>query len=109
MKSPWTGGLDWWRYQDLGKLVKKAGATTVSSNWQVHDPGQGTVVSNDWYLKENPLYFHGPAIPDLKLKVIPYTVDNEAIMERLIGLGIDGIITDDPDLLVTVAIRRGLR
>jgi len=30
-------------------------------------------------------------------------------MERLIGLGVDGIITDDPNLLVKVAIRYGLR
>ena len=101
--------MDWWRFRDLGKLVSKTGATTVSSNWQVHDPGQGTVSSPDWYLKENPAYFHGPAIPDLKLKVIPCTVNFEPIMERLIGLGVDGIITDDPDLLMSVAIRYGLR
>lgn len=55
------------------------------------------------------LAHHHVAIPDLKLKVIPYTVDHDAIMERLIGLGVDGIITDDPDLLVSVAIRHGLR
>ena len=109
VKSPWTGGLDWRRSRDLGKLVKKSGATTISSNWLVHDPGQATVTSPDWYLKENPAHFHGPEISDLKLKVIPYTVNFEPIMERLIALGVDGIITDDADLLVTVAIRHGLR
>ncbi|MEK8107307.1 hypothetical protein NKG94_23000 [Micromonospora sp. M12] len=25
VKSPWTGGLDWWKYQDLGKLTRAAG------------------------------------------------------------------------------------
>ena len=34
------------------------------------------------------------------LKVIPWTVNDIAEMERLISLGVDGIITDRPDLLV---------
>ena len=113
MKSPWTGGLDWWKYQDLGKLTRAAGAGTVSANWQVHDPKQGTVASTDWYLRENPAYFHGPDVRTLQtrdeLKVIPYTVDDATVMQRVIDLGVDGIITDDPDLLVSVAIRNGLR
>lgn len=39
VESPWTAGLDWWRFQDVGKLVRAAKASVVSSNWQVHDPG----------------------------------------------------------------------
>ncbi|NJP35298.1 hypothetical protein HCJ94_25830 [Micromonospora sp. HSS6-12] len=113
VKSPWTGGLDWWRYRDLGKLVRAAGAGTVSSNWQVHDPAQGTVASADWYLRENPAYFHGPDVRTLQrrygLSVIPYTVNDARVMQRVIDLGVDGIITDDPDLLIGVAIRNGLR
>ncbi|MFF5176252.1 glycerophosphodiester phosphodiesterase family protein [Micromonospora sp. NPDC000089] len=113
VKSPWTGGLDWWRYRDLGKLVRAAGATTVSANWQVHDPAQGTVASDDWYLRQDPAYFHGPRVPVLQrrygLKVVPYTVDDAAIMQRVIDLGADGLITDDPELLISVAIRNGLR
>jgi glycerophosphoryl diester phosphodiesterase len=113
VRSPWTGGLDWWRWQDLGKLVDRSGAGTVSANWQVHDPDQGTVDSPDWYLRQNPAYFHGPTVPVLQdrydLAVIPYTINDEATMQRVIDLGVDGIITDDPDLLVSVAIRNGLR
>ncbi|MFC8620329.1 glycerophosphodiester phosphodiesterase family protein [Micromonospora purpureochromogenes] len=111
--SPWTGGLDWWQHQDLGKLVRASGATTVSANWQVHDPGQGTVASADWYLREDPAYFHGPRVPELQrrygLTVVPYTVNDPAVMQRVIDLGVDGIITDDPELLVRVAVRNGLR
>jgi glycerophosphoryl diester phosphodiesterase len=111
--SPWTGGLDWWKHQDLGKLVRDAGATTVSSNWQVHDPDQPMVTSPDWYLRQDPAYFHGPTVPVLQdryqLTVVPYTVNDPTIMQRVIALGVDGIITDDPDLLVSVAIRNGLR
>jgi glycerophosphoryl diester phosphodiesterase len=112
VKSPWTGGLDWWRTRDLGRLVRAAGAATVSSNWQVHDPNLGTVESGDWYLKEDPTYFHGPEVPELQrrgVKVVPYTVNDEPTMERVIDLGVDGLISDDPDLLVLVAKRNGLR
>jgi glycerophosphoryl diester phosphodiesterase len=113
VRSPWTGGLDWWRYRDLGKLVRASGAGTVSSNWQVHDPDQAVVSSPDWYLRQNPAYFHGPTVPVLQskhgLKVVPYTVNDEATMQRVIDLGVDGLISDDPDLLVRVAIRNGLR
>ncbi|MDG4834481.1 glycerophosphodiester phosphodiesterase family protein [Solwaraspora sp. WMMD1047] len=113
VRSPWTGGLDWWRYRDLGRLVRAAGAGTVSVNWQVHDPGQPTVTSPDWYLRESPAYFHGPTVDVLRrrdgLKVVPYTVNDPVIMQRVIDLGVDGIITDDPDALIAVAIRNGLR
>ena len=37
------------------------------------------------------------------------TVNDPQIMQRVIDLGVDGIITDDPHLLVGVAIRNGLR
>jgi glycerophosphoryl diester phosphodiesterase len=113
VESPWTGGLDWWRHRDLGALVRAAGATTVSANWQVHDPAQGTVASPDWYLRQDPAYFHGPTVPVLRQRygvaVVPYTVNNPATMQRVIDLGVDGIITDDPDALIAVAIRNGLR
>ncbi|BCB83487.1 hypothetical protein Psuf_008000 [Phytohabitans suffuscus] len=113
VKSPWTGGLDWWKYRDLGKLVRAAGAGTVSSNWQAHDPAQVAAQHPDWYLRTDPTYFHGPAVPVLQerydLKVVPYTVNDPAVMQRVIDLGVDGIISDDPDALVAVAIRNGLR
>jgi glycerophosphoryl diester phosphodiesterase len=110
--SPWTGGLDWWKYKDLGKLVRAAKADVVSSNWQVHDPTQGTVSSADYYLKEDPAIYHGPPVPDLQrsgLKVVPYTINDQPTMQRVIELGVDGIISDDPDTLLLVAKRNGLR
>ena len=113
VKSPWTAPLDWWRTPDLGRLVRQAGAAAVSANWQVHDPNLGRVDSPDPYLREDPSYFHGPTVPVLQqrhgLKVIPYTINDEATMQRVIDLGVDGVISDDPDLLVLVAKRNGLR
>lgn len=44
-----------------------------------------------------------------RLQVVPYTINDEATMQRVIDLGVDGIISDDPDLLVLVAKRNGLR
>lgn len=111
--SPWTGGLDWWRYKDLGKLVKASGASTVSPNWQVDDPHQTKVPNNDWYLRTDPAYYFGPDAPTLQakygLKTVPYTVDDEATMQHVLDLGVTGVISDDPALMIAVARRNGLR
>jgi glycerophosphoryl diester phosphodiesterase len=113
VKSPWTGGLDWWKYRDLGKLVRAAGASTVSANWQVHDPAQPKAPHADWYLRQDPAYYFGPDAPTLArkygLKVVPYTLNEEWNMQRAIDIGVTGIISDDPDLLIAVARRNGLR
>jgi glycerophosphoryl diester phosphodiesterase len=92
--------------------VRGVGASTVSANWQVHDPNQDTIVSDDWYLREDPAYYHGSTVPELQdsgLKVIPYTINDEQTMQRDIDLGVDGIISDDHELLIEVAKRNGLR
>jgi glycerophosphoryl diester phosphodiesterase len=110
--SPWTGGLDWWDYKDLGKLVRAARADVVSANWQVHDPTQGHVDSLDDYTRQDPSFYHGPTVPQLQddgLRVVPYTVDDEATMQHVIDLGVDGIISDFPERLQLVAKRNGLK
>jgi len=112
VKSPWTGGLDWWQFRDLAELVRAAHADVVSSNWQVHDPNQGHVDSTDDYLREDPAIFHGPPVAGLHragLRVVPYTINDEEHMQRVIDLGVDGIISDDPVTLIQVAKRNGLR
>ena len=110
--SPWTNGLDWWQFRDVGKLLKAAHADVDSPNWQVLDPNQTTNDTGDFNTKEDPRNYHGPPTPVLQrkyhLRVVPYTVDDEAIMQRVIDLGVDGIISDDPDLLGLVAKRNGL-
>jgi len=42
------------------------------------------------------------------LKVIPWTINNPADMERLISWGVDGLITDYPDRLREVMAKRGM-
>jgi glycerophosphoryl diester phosphodiesterase len=42
------------------------------------------------------------------VKVVVWTVNEERDMARMIELGVDGIISDYPDLLRRVAAARGL-
>jgi glycerophosphoryl diester phosphodiesterase len=44
----------------------------------------------------------------LGLQVIPWTVNDKALMERLIDWGVDGIISDYPDRLREVMAKKGL-
>ncbi len=56
--------------------------------------------------------FHGPTVDVLQrhyhLRVVPYTIDNEQTIQRVINLGVDGVISDDVDLLLLVSERNGL-
>lgn len=45
---------------------------------------------------------------ELGLQVHVWTIDDEAEMRRLADLGVDGIMTDEPALLRTVLIEKGL-
>jgi glycerophosphoryl diester phosphodiesterase len=110
--SPWTGGLDWWDFRDLGKLAKAAKLDVVSANWQVHDPTQDRFVSTNEYLKTDPALYHGPTVPQLQargLRVVPYTVNDEPTIQRVIDLGVDGVISDFPERVQLVAKRNGLK
>ena len=87
--SPWLAGLD---IDDFGGSVPRLVAAAGCAAW-------------------SPL--HRNARPDdvaaakaLGLKVIPWTVNERADMERLIALGVDGIITDYPDRLRAVMAAR---
>ena len=44
----------------------------------------------------------------LGLDVVPWTVNDKADMERLIDWGVDGLISDFPDLLMKVAKAKGV-
>jgi glycerophosphoryl diester phosphodiesterase len=46
---------------------------------------------------------------ELGLPVIPWTVNTTSDMERLMDLGVDGIITDHPTRLRTLMEGRGVK
>ncbi len=86
----WTAGFKLADHASVPRLVHAAGGRTWS-------PNAGALT--EALLNE---------AKSLGLKVIPWTVNNPADMERLITWGVDGIITDYPDRLRTAMRARGL-
>ncbi len=87
--SAWTAGVQFRDHGSVPRMVKAAGGAIWSPNF--NDLGRDTV-------KEA----HA-----LGLKVVPWTVNHELDMRRLIGWGVDGIISDRPDILRRVAGEMG--
>jgi len=88
--SPWTAGFQYSKYQSVPRMVKAAGGQF----WSV---------------------YHGDAdaakvreAQSLGLKVLVWTVNDAPTMERLLDLGIDGLITDRPDVARKVLAARGI-
>jgi len=86
----WTAGFRLAEHGTLPKMVKAAG---------------GTIWSPNSYDLSARLVEEAHA---LGLRVIPWTVNESADMERLIGWGVDGLITDYPDRARAVMRARGL-
>jgi glycerophosphoryl diester phosphodiesterase len=89
--SPWTAGL---RHADHGSvpaMVKAAGGRTWSPNAADLDAARVAQARA------------------LGLVVVPWTVNDPAAMRRLIDWGVDGLITDRPDLAREVMRERGMR
>ncbi len=89
--SPWTAGFQFRDYGSIPKMIKAAGG----SHWSVHfvdlDPQK---------VKE---------AQSLGLKVLVWTVNDTAVMARMIDLGVDGLITDRPDLARRLLEERNIR
>lgn len=86
----WTAGFRIADHGSVPKMVKAAGGAVWS-------PNGGAVT--EALVKE---------AQGIGLKVVPWTINNPADMERLIGWGVDGIITDYPDRLRDVMQKRGM-
>lgn len=89
--SPWTAGLHFRDHGSVPKLIHAAGGRFWSA-------------------------FHGDldaaAVREaqaLGLKVLTWTVNDPPTMERMLDLGVDGLITDRPDLARALLERRGMR
>ncbi|MEP7301001.1 MAG: glycerophosphodiester phosphodiesterase [Caldimonas sp.] len=86
----WTAGLLLRDYASPGHMVKAAGGTIWS-------PNHASLSRED--LK---------SAQQIGLKVIPWTVNDVDVADRLIEWGVDGLISDYPDRIRTVMARRGL-
>lgn len=106
--SPWLGGIDIDDYpgnpqEQVVAAAASFGASAVSpvhgdpQNGTVDDPGYRPFTTAELV---RAAHRHG-------MRVIPWTVDDPATMDALLDLGVDGIITNRPDLLRTVLSERG--
>ena len=87
--SPWTAGFDPGRFgASIPRAVKAAGGAV----WSPYSAELTREALEEAHA--------------LGLKVVPWTVNTEVDMRRLIEWGVDGIISDYPDLLVTIARAR---
>ncbi len=88
--SPWVAGFQLKDHGSVPRMVKAAGGAVWSPYFGDLDAAK---------LAEA----HA-----LGLKVVPWTVNEPAQMHRLMILGVDGIITDRPDLLRAAMAERGM-
>jgi glycerophosphoryl diester phosphodiesterase len=89
--SPWTAGFDPMRYGgSVPRAVKAAGGKIWSPLYE--DVTASSIAEA-----------HALGLP-----VIVWTVNQPQDMDRLIDMGVDGIISDRPDLLRTVAASKGV-
>ena len=87
--SPWTAGYQLREHGSVPKMVKAAGGTIWSPFYNDLDAAK---------LKE---------ARDLGLKVVVWTVNTPEHIARMLDLGVDGIISDRPDLVLAELKRRG--
>jgi glycerophosphoryl diester phosphodiesterase len=88
--SAWTAGLRHAEHGSVPRMVKAAGGAVWSPNALDLDPERIAEARA------------------LGLKVVPWTVNDPQAMRRLIDAGVDGLITDRPDLLRAAMAERGL-
>jgi glycerophosphoryl diester phosphodiesterase len=88
--SAWTAGLKYADFSSVPRMVKAAGGQYWSVYFGDLDPAR---------LKE---------AKALGLKVLVWTVNDAPTMERMLDLGVDGLITDRPDIARKVLAARGI-
>jgi glycerophosphoryl diester phosphodiesterase len=89
--SPWLGGVDPARFgNSVEQLVQATGAGTWGPDYLDLDAGRVQRA-------------HA-----LGLRVVPWTVNEPADMQRLLGFNVDGMATDRPDVLRALLAERDL-
>ena len=89
--SPWTAGFQYRQYGSVPKMIKAAGGTHWSSFWRELDAQN---------VRE---------AQQLGIKVIAWTVNDRDAMNQMLDLGVDGLVTDRPDLAIEVLKQRQIR
>ena len=89
--SPWLGELD---VDDHGGSVPKLVQALGAKTWSPHALDLTPALVAEAH--------------SLGLLVVPWTVNDPLAMEKVIALGVDGLITDYPDRLRSVMQARGM-
>lgn len=89
--SEWTAGFQHSQYGSVPKMIKAAGGTHWSSFWRELDAQK---------VRE---------AQELGLKVIAWTVNDRQTMGQMLDLGVDGLVTDRPDIAAALLKERGIR
>jgi glycerophosphoryl diester phosphodiesterase len=89
-ESPWTAGFQLRVHGSVPRMVKAAGGRTWSPEYRDVDAAS---------LEE---------AHRLGLRVVVWTVNDPAQIARLLAMGVDGIISDRPDIVRTEMRKRGM-
>lgn len=89
--SEWTAGFQYAQYGSVPKMIKAAGGTHWSSFWRELDAQK---------VRE---------AQELGLKVLAWTVNDRQTMGQMLDLGVDGLVTDRPDIAADLLKERGIR
>jgi glycerophosphoryl diester phosphodiesterase len=89
--SAWTAGFQHREHGSVPKMIKAAGGSFWSAYFGDLDPQKVKQAQS------------------LGLKVVVWTVNDPAVMSRMLDWGVDGLITDRPDLARKVLEARGVR
>lgn len=89
--SPWTAGFRYDQHGSVPRMIKAAGGSFWSAYFADLDAQ---------LVKE---------AQSLGLKVLAWTINDPAIMDKTLSLGVDGLITDRPDLARKVLEARGIK
>lgn len=89
--SPWTAGFQIKQHDSVPKMIKAAGGTHWSSYWSD---------LNEQSVRE---------AQRLGIKVIAWTVNEREAMNQMLDLGVDGLVTDRPDLAIKLLRKRRIK
>ena len=93
--SPWVNGIDIDEFNSIPEAVKSAGGTYWDTNFY-HAIGHKKNITSTIVEKAHAM----------GIKVIVWTPDSKSDMEKLIKTGVDGIITNRPDILLSLLKRQ---
>ena len=89
--SPWMGGLDIDNFGSIPEAIKSAGGSYWIVNYR-HATGHGKKITSKIIEKAH----------TLGIKVILWTPDTKSAMKKLVKIGADGIVTNRPDILLSL-------